>query len=175
MKWIAWMTVYFPRTIPVRPFKDGGNPSLFSAAEIHRCHSLSHDGNWIVSHRPLLGRQWPAILDLSFLFLEIQPLFFERLLHLPMPRVEFLLRLLQLGFLFLHLLLENHLHLGFHLGELGFVKYTLFLHAQGGAITINRKIEKKGKISTVPYLISLKTLESCATPMLSSFSVRQFS
>lgn len=128
----------------------------------------------MVSHSPFLGRQWPAILDLSLLLLEIQPLFFQGLLHLPMPRVEFLLRLLQLGLLFLHLLLENHLHLGFHLGKLGFVEHTLFLHAQGGAITTNHKAAESIEIN-VTYLISLKTLESCATPMLSNFSVRQFS
>ncbi len=93
-----------------------------------------------------------------------------------MSRVELLLRLLQLGFLFLYLLLENHLHFGFHLGQFGFVEHTLFLHAQGRAITTDGKKGQRGKKPTaIPYLTSLKTLESCATPMLSSFSVRQFS
>ena len=149
---------------------------MFSAAGANRCHSGSRKENWNVSHRPFLGRQRPAILDLPFFLVEIQSLLFQGLLHLPMSRVKLLLRLFQLGLFFLHLLLEDHLHLGFHLGQFGFVEHTLFLHTQCRTTTMKRETgERDENKNQRPYFTSLKTLESCATPMLSSFSVLQFS
>jgi hypothetical protein len=53
------------------------------------------------------------------------------------PRIQLLFRLLELGFLLLHFLLENHLHLGFHLGQLGFLVRALFLLLGRGAVLVS--------------------------------------
>lgn len=69
----------------------------------------------------LLRSKRPPALELPLLVLELDALLLECLLHLAMARVQLLLGLLELGLLLLHLLLEHHLHLRFHLRELGLV------------------------------------------------------
>lgn len=78
-------------------------------------------------------------LSLSFLFdgsstfqaglllLQLRTLPFQLLLHLAVSGVQFFLALLQLALLLLDLLLEYHLHLCLHLGELLLVQSSLLL------------------------------------------------
>ena len=61
------------------------------------------------------------------LVFELESLAVELLLHLLVSGVQFLFGLLQLALLFCHLLLEDHLHLGLHLGKLLLVQGTLLL------------------------------------------------
>lgn len=71
--------------------------------------------------------QRASALDALLLVLELQALALELFLHLSVASIELLFRLLQLALLLRHLLLEDHLHLGLHLGELLLVQGTLLL------------------------------------------------
>ena len=81
----------------------------------------------------LLGRQRAAALNPPLLVLEVEALLLQRLLHLAMASVELLFGLLELGLLLLHLLLEDQLHLRFHLRELSFVHDALLLDTDSRA------------------------------------------
>jgi hypothetical protein len=67
----------------------------------------------------LVGRRRSTALDPPLLVLELHPLLVQRVLHLLVTRVKLLFGNLELALLFLDFLLEDHLHLGFHLGKLG--------------------------------------------------------
>lgn len=69
----------------------------------------------------------PSALDSRLLLLKLQSLAFQLLLHLSVSGVQLFFALLQLGLLLGHLLLEDHLHLCLHLGELLLVESTLLL------------------------------------------------
>ncbi|KAI3475748.1 hypothetical protein L1887_62826 [Cichorium endivia] len=73
----------------------------------------------------------PAALDAGLLLLELLALAVELLLHLAVAGVELLLALLQLALLLRHLLLEDHLHLELHLGQLLLVQRALLLLLDG--------------------------------------------
>lgn len=81
----------------------------------------------------LLGRKRSTLLDPALLVLELDALLLERLLHLAVARVQLLLALLKLGLLLVDLLLEHHLHLELHLGQLGLVQGALLGHLGGRA------------------------------------------
>lgn len=82
--------------------------------------------------------------------------------------------LLQLGFLLLHLGLEDCSHFGLHLGQFLFVCYAFFFHLLHGAM-VKGNLERNTDTWTSDgstYLTSLKTEGSCWMPMAVSFSVR---
>jgi len=54
--------------------------------------------------------------------------------------IKLFLGLLELGLLFLNLLLEDHLHLGLHLGKFGLVQSPLFLQPRGRARETDQRI-----------------------------------
>lgn len=58
---------------------------------------------------------WASALEAVLLFFQLLALPVELILHLAMSGVEFVFALLELAFLLGNLLLEDHLHLGFHL------------------------------------------------------------
>jgi hypothetical protein len=92
---------------------------------VRECAHSWHDE----THRVAFGSERPAALDTPLLVLEFEPLLLERLLHLAMTCVELFLGLLETAFLLHDLDLEDCLHLGLHLRELGIVHDTLLLHA----------------------------------------------
>ena len=63
--------------------------------------------------------------------LEFCSLALELVLHLTMTGVELLFALLELALLFVHLLLEDHLHFGLHLGQLLLVQSALLFLLHG--------------------------------------------
>lgn len=81
----------------------------------------------------LLGRlvDGPSALDAGLLLLELLALAVELLLHFAVTGVELLLALLELALLLGDLLLEDHLHLELHLGELLLVQRALLLLLNG--------------------------------------------
>jgi hypothetical protein len=64
----------------------------------------------------------------------------SRFLHLLVASIELLFGQLELGFLLLHFLLEDHLHLGLHLGQLHLVRRSLFCHL--GRRAVSNKVKK---------------------------------
>ena len=76
--------------------------------------------------------QRPSALDSRLLLLELESVPIELLLHLAVAGVQLFFALLELGLLLGHLLLEDHLHLGFHLGELLLVQGALLFLLDGG-------------------------------------------
>lgn len=60
--------------------------------------------------------QWTSALDALLLLLKFGALALELLLHFSVSGVELLFGLLELALLLRNLLLEDHLHLGLHLG-----------------------------------------------------------
>lgn len=69
----------------------------------------------------------PSALNPRLLLLEFVALAIELLLHFAVTGIQLFFALLQLRLLLGHLLLEDHLHLGLHLGKLLFVEGTFFL------------------------------------------------
>ena len=69
----------------------------------------------------------PATFEAGFLFLQLLALTLELILHLAMSSVQLVFALFQLALLLCHLLLEDHLHLRLHLGELLLVEGALLL------------------------------------------------
>ena len=70
----------------------------------------------------------PAALDPVLLLFEFCPLSVELFLHLAVSGVQLFFALLELGLFLLDLLLEDHLHLELHLGQLLLVQRSfLFL------------------------------------------------
>lgn len=70
---------------------------------------------------------WSSAFDSGLLLLQFEPLALQLFLHLSVSCVKLFLTLLQFRLLFCHLLLEDHLHFGLHLGKLLLVERTLFL------------------------------------------------
>jgi hypothetical protein len=85
------------------------------------------------TYRVLLWSQWPTALDSPLLIFQVQSLLLERVFHLPVPGIELFFGLLELGLLLGDLLLEHHLHLCFHLGQLGLVESAVFGELNGRA------------------------------------------
>src|SRR5271155_822651 len=67
----------------------------------------------------------PTTFDACLLLFQLGSLPLQLILHLSVSCEELLLALLQLALLLLHLLLEDHLHFGLHLGELLLVECAL--------------------------------------------------
>lgn len=113
-------------------FTYGGSPSSCRSVT-NACVSGAEDVNAKRTYRGLLRSQRSAALDPSLLILKLGTLLLKGILHFLVARVKLLFRLLELGLLLLHLLLEDHLHLGFHLRELSLVQDSLLLETGGRA------------------------------------------
>lgn len=109
--------------------ESNGGPGLSpTSGQKHR--GSSHE-NILLAEREALSLALlldrPATFETGLLLVQLHPLPLQLVLHLAVPRVEFVLALFQLALLLGHLLLEDHLHLGLHLGELLLVQGALLL------------------------------------------------
>jgi hypothetical protein len=67
------------------------------------------------THGTLLRGQWSTRFNSPLFIFQFQPLFLQSFLHFSMSSIQLFFRLFKFRFFFLNFLLENHLHLCFHL------------------------------------------------------------